>query len=95
LEATFEDAEGTAIDLTSATVTFDMQPLKGGELKITAGACEVTDAKAGTVKYQWQAADTDTADLFRGDFKVAIGETTFSVPNEDFIQVEIKEPVGG
>lgn len=92
-EATLLDAEGTPIDLTGASVKFSMRPFRGA-LKIDKATCEIVSAEAGTVKYQWQASDTDTTGTFRAEFEVTFqGGGVITVPNKGDVEVEISDSV--
>jgi hypothetical protein len=59
------DADGSAIDLTGATVTLKMVRDLDGVVKIPAGLCTIEDPPtAGQGFYQWSAPDVDTPGLF-------------------------------
>lgn len=68
LPATFENEDGTAVDLTTATsVTFTLTHVDG-TVKIAAGACAVVTPASGIVEYAWTAADVDTSGDYFGRF---------------------------
>lgn len=73
LTATLTDANG-AINLTGATVRFQMRLPGSSTLKVDAAAT-VVNAVAGQVSYAWQGTDTDTPALY-----VAWFEVTYSGP---------------
>ena len=93
LEATLKKGDGTAQDLTGATVKFSMEHANG-KIKVNEGACTIVDAPTGQVKYSWQTGDTDTPGTYRGEFHVtglSGGEAIF--PSEGYITVEVDERV--
>lgn len=66
------DSAGAPVDLTGATVQFDLWPLAGGAAKVS-GSAEVVTAGAGAVRYPsggaaWAASDFDTPGLYLGQF---------------------------
>lgn len=82
LAATLEDGAGNAVSLVGATVRFRMKPIGGGSL-VMDGAAVVVSAAAGTVRYDWQATDTQTAGLYLGEFEADFGAGQVqSFPND-------------
>jgi hypothetical protein len=74
---------GVPVDLTGATVTFSMRPVGTSTLKVTAQPVTVVGSPlAGNVRYDWAAADVDTAGQYLAWFTVTnagktqdVGET--------------------
>ena len=62
--ATLLDNDGTAIDLTGRTVTFDMYDMADGTQIVTDGSVTVITAASGTVKYTPASGDVDTVGLY-------------------------------
>lgn len=88
VEAVLKNSAGTAVDLTGATVNFHMKDL-GGTVVVDAAA-SVTDASGGTVQYDWDAADTDTAGTFYAEFEVEYPDGTIETfPNTGSVAVKI------
>lgn len=93
LQATLLDGDGTAVDLTGATVTFHLRPEAGGSAVVDASATVVT-AASGIVRYDWIAADTATAGAFHGEFEVTYSDSSVGTfPNDDYIAVEITDDI--
>ena len=78
------------IDLTAATVRFNMRDSSGAVKINRAAAVVVTATGTPTVRYDWQAADTDTAGFFEAEFEVTYsGGAVETCPNDSFIRVSI------
>ena len=77
------------VDLTGATVQFSMKAAPGGAIKINkAAAVVVTPTGNPAVRYDWQAANSDTEGEFDAEFLVTYAsgkKETF--PNSEFIKV--------
>ena len=85
--------DGVAIDLTSATVKFIMADTDG-TLKVDAAAT-VVSAAAGTVKYAWIAADTDTPGEYTAEWEITFSDTRKeTVPNGPKLTVQITPQLG-
>jgi len=90
--ATLQDGDGTAINLTGASVRFHMRTL-GGSTVVDAAATIVT-AASGLVRYDWVAADTDTVGSYQAEFEVTYSDTTIETfPNSGYIRVEITDDI--
>jgi len=63
--------DGVAFDLTGSSVKFKMRADGSSTLKVDAAAV-VVSAVAGTVRYDWAAADVDTAGDFLGWWEVTL-----------------------
>lgn len=90
------DANGAAIDVTSATVTFRMRDTRTKALKVTAGACTKPNGGAdGVVQYAWGATDTDTVAAYEGEFAcVFSGPLTQTVPTNGYVTVQVVDSLG-
>jgi len=86
--ATLQDANGVAVDVTSATVNFYMGNINGNVVNSTA---TIVDAAAGQVRYDWVALDTANSGMYQAEFEVIyVGGTKETFPNNDYISVVIK-----
>tara|TARA_R100001510_G_scaffold57539_2_gene66039 strand:- start:999 stop:1322 length:324 start_codon:yes stop_codon:yes gene_type:complete len=91
IAAILQDGDGTAIDLTAATVKFHMKKV-GAATATTDAAATVIDANAGSVKYVWTSNDTAIAGSYLAEFEVTYtdgGIETF--PNDESIAILITE----
>lgn len=81
----------TTINLTSATVVFNMRNKSTGTVKINRGAATVVTATGSpTLGYLWLAADTDTAGVYEGEFEVTYADTTKQTfPADGFITIVV------
>lgn len=77
LSARLVDAEGDPVDLTGATVTLDMSPVRSKTKKIDGAAVvieQTDDPKTrGWVRYDWALADVDTVGSFNAWFIRSVG----------------------
>jgi len=90
IEATLTDINGTAINLTDASVQFHMKNLSNSEVVVDEAASIVT-AASGIVKYDWQAADTAKAGIYSCEFEVTYSDASIETfPNDEQIIVSIE-----
>ena len=83
LVKTLLDASGAVVNVTGATVVFNMT--QGSTVKVSRGAAMVTDGPNGVVSYTPTSTDTATAGEFQGEFEVtyaAGGVQTFPSPHK-------------
>ena len=93
MQATLQDADGNAVDLTGATVRFHMRAIGGTTVVVDAAATVVT-AASGIVKYEWDAADTDTIGSYQAEFEVTYADSSVETfPNDGYIRVEIIDDI--
>jgi hypothetical protein len=89
LDATLTTAAGVQ-DLTGGTVTFWMEDQRTGTIKVSGAAVTVLDAAAGSVRYSWAAADTDTPGTYRGEFQLAgLTPTPVRFPSGGYIYISV------
>lgn len=80
LAAQLVDAAETPIDITAQTVTFRMVKASDGTVKVNGAAAVVTEAATGKVRYDWAAADVNTAGVYYGYFIRTSGGVTATHP---------------
>lgn len=84
-----KDADGNAVNVSGSTIKFNMRS-RGGAVKIDEGSGAVVSGVSGTVKYVWQAGDTDTAGTYEAEFEVTYTDATKETfPNNGYISVVI------
>lgn len=95
LTATLKDDAGVAADLTNASVAFRMRNLTDDTVKVnSASAAVVGTPTAGNVAYTWQAGDTDTPGIYRGEWLVTFsGGRSASYPNDRDLLIAVMDAV--
>lgn len=89
LDVTLEAPAGTPVALTGATVKFIMRLPGAASAKIDSAAT-VLDADAGTVRYTWTGANTDTAGLYQAEFEVTFaGGAKRTFPENEYLYINI------
>ena len=89
LSVVIADSDGTAIDLTGASVQFKRRAVNSSTLKVNASA-SITNASNGAVSYTFSSSNTDTSGLFQGEFQVTFsGGAIETFPNAEYISINI------
>ena len=92
IEATLKDNTGNVVNLTGASVRFHMATL-GFSSKIDAAAT-IVNASEGKVKYEWQSADTVTADSFIVEWEITYSDSSVETfPNDGYTRIKIERKV--
>lgn len=80
-------SDGSAVDLTGATVKFHM----GSTID---AAATITDAATGNVRYDWASGDTATAGTYNAEFEVTFSDGKIETfPNDEYLLIVITEEV--
>jgi len=94
ITANLTDANDAAVNLTGATVKFNMRVDPAGATKVSLGAATIEDAEAGQVSYPWTTSDTDTADDYEAEFQVTFaGGAVQTFPGRNWIAVHIIDDI--
>ena len=89
LGAQLQDPNANAVDLTGASVVFNMADFDGNVI-VNGGSASITSEDQGRVQYAWQLSDTSSAGSFRGEFKVTYsGGQIETFPNNGYIIIDI------
>lgn len=85
--------DGSAVDLTNASVQFHMRA-RGSDSTTVDASASITDAPNGVVEYEWQAGDTDTAGFYEAEFEVTYADADVETfPNSGHLVVAINQDI--
>lgn len=96
IQATLRDPAGALVDLTGCTVRFILRATSAADGVEKVRALAVIVSPAGVVRYDWQAADVDTAGDFLAEWEVAYPSSrkeTF--PSNGYNRVRIMADLDG
>ena len=88
------DDKDRTVNITGATVKFNMRNASDNSVKGSLGAVTTVSSTAGQVKYSFSVEDTDTSGNFDGEFQVTfVGGQVETFPNDGYIKVIITDDV--
>ena len=91
-----KDAFGAPVNVTGATVKFSMRVKPAGTVKVDDQDAVVVTAGTGRVRYEWTAANTNTADEYEGEFQVTYANGKIQTfPNDGYIPIVITDDIEG
>jgi len=96
IEAKLTDANGLAVNLTGATVIFNMRVKPAGSVKVNGSAAVIVGtAINGRVRYNWTASNTDTADVYEAEWQVTLsnGKVQTFPGGKDYITITIGDDI--
>jgi hypothetical protein len=94
ITANLTDANDAAVNLTGATVKFNMRVDPAGTVKVELGTSVIENSEAGQVSYSWSSTDTNTADDYEAEFQVTFaGGAVQTFPGRNWIAVHIIDDI--
>ena len=89
-----KDAFGSPVNVTGAAVKFSMRVKPAGSIKVDAEDAVIVTGGTGRVRYEWIAANTNTADEYEGEFQVTYATGKIQpFPNDGYIPVVITDDI--
>ena len=89
-----KDAFGAPVNVTGASVVFSMRVKPAGAIKVDGVDAVIVTAGTGRVRYEWIAANTNTADEYEGEFQVTYANGKIQTfPNDGYIPVVITDDI--
>lgn len=91
LAVTLQYSGGNAIDLTGATVSFNMGNIDYSSY--TSGQCVITGSSAGQCEYRWTGGtDTGSVGNYFGEFEITWSAgSIMTLPNDHSLKIEVNE----
>lgn len=93
LNVTAVQSDGTAYDLTGATVVFNMRAADGATVKVNRASATLVNGAAGTLRYDWAASDLDTVGLYEGEFEATISGRKLTIPTNGYIPIRVLDDI--
>jgi hypothetical protein len=89
-----KDAFGSPVNVTGSSVKFSMRVKPAGAVKVDGEDAVIVNAGTGRVRYEWLAANTDTADEYEAEFQVTYANGRIQTfPNDGHIPVVITDDI--
>jgi hypothetical protein len=93
LLAKLQEADGSAVKLTNASVRFHMRPVGRAAITIDEAA-SIVNAGLGVVEYAWKGENTSTIGSYQAEFQVNYNDGSVETfPNNGYIRVEIIDDI--
>jgi hypothetical protein len=90
-----KDAFGAPVNVTGAAIKFSMRVKPAGSIKVDDEDGVIVNAGIGRVRYEWTAANTNTADEYEGEFQVTYANGKIQTfPNDGHIPIVITDDIG-
>ena len=87
------DGAGAVVNVTGASVVFSMRR-RAGEVLVNRAVGAVVLGVAGTVKYEWIAANTAITGLFEGEFELTYPSGAIETfPNNGYISIRVGDDI--
>lgn len=88
IQVTINDDQGTAVDVSGATIKFFMNDSTGTN-KVD-GTGSIVVAADGTVKYEWGSTDLDTVGVYDAEFQITFSDgSILTAPSSGYITVVV------
>ena len=88
------DSDGLPASVKGASVVFSMRVQPAVATMVDRASVTVNDASAGDIQYDWTAANTNTADVYEGEFQVTYADSSIQTfPNDSYLLIDIKDDV--
>ena len=88
IQVTVNDDQGTAIDVSNATIKFFMNDLTGTNKVDGTGA--IVTAASGIIKYVWVTSDLDTVGVYNAEFQITfIDGSILTAPSSGYITIVV------
>lgn len=84
-------ANGTAVDLTTATSVSFTMATSAGTTKVNKAAMTIINAATGTVEYAWASGDTDTSGAYNAEVEVMWGTEPQTFPSTGYFAITITD----
>lgn len=93
LSVTAVQSDGTAYDLTGATVVFNMRAADTGTIKINRSSAVLVSGPNGQVRYDWNSGDLDTNGDYLAEFEATISGRKLTIPTNGYIPVRVIDDI--
>ena len=91
ISAQLQYYNGSAVDLSSSTIQFNMGTLQDYSA-YRSGTAFITGSTTGECQYYFSADDTGSTGIYWGEFEVSWGAgSTMTLPNDHSLKIEVYE----